>query len=211
MKEVIFITAIITLAGVGISTLICYVWDKCIEIRRFSKELNVFIQSRKQGKRVIEIKVAKSALIPEPAPTEPIKEVKQAPQEEEPQAEEPHAEQPKAEPQPQALAPKEEKSTSDDYMESLFIALEFEGEDYTSSHTISADDLGHLARVLGSDDSSIRDEARAVNTLLRLKNSPMLEQISNLTEERVKKLVTSIANNVPKIKKEGYDYSQYID
>ena len=221
MKEVIFKTVIITLAGVGFSTLICYIWDKCREFRRFNNELNVFIQSRKQGKRVIEIKVAKSALIPkteiEPVPIEPAREVEQI-QQPKPLREDPPKEKPPkvTEPQPQAPAPapkvgKEVNSEGDEEMESLFVALEFEGEDYTSSHTVSADDLGHLAQVLGSDNTTVRDEARAVNTMLRLKDSPMMEQISNVTEKRVKRLVTSAVNNAPKIKKEGYDYSQYIN
>lgn len=205
LNQAIFMVVIVTLAALGFSTLIGYVWDKCVEFCKLLREMGVFFRSRKQGSHIIEIKVKPSSTMLKRREVKPqprrMPEVVTESADVYIETEEVAID----EVEPERVTHEEEEAD-----ESLFLSINFQGESYSSTHSITVDDLEHMAETLAAKSPSIKDEARAADTMLKLKDSPMMELISAATGDKVKKLVDSVVNNAPKIKKEGYDYSKYI-
>ena len=96
--------------------------------------------------------------------------------------------------------------------ETLLITIDIEdGEgEYSLSEAVDGDELEHLSRTLSVKTAPIADEITAAGTIVKLKDSPLLDAFLGVTGNRVKDMFSNVAGQAPQVAKEGFNYSKFI-
>lgn len=216
MKQIITILVLVGMAYVGSVHIVLFISKYYLRIVAFYKDMKTFFRSRKEGNRIIEIKIrepTKSATKLEAIPvitpvSEPVKQ----------EAITTFTTDMGKEQGAETVADttldkisKEETSDNEVQGETLFISLNIEGKEYNSSDEVSAEELEVMGRTLSNTAASIADEIATAKTLYKLKDTPFMDEINAVVGKRIKGLFDNIVEQAPKIAKSGdYDYSRYI-
>ena len=107
--------------------------------------------------------------------------------------------------------PAESSELLDMESEEEYVQVEFEGESHSLSESITAKELHHMGSVLSRKEVPIEEEVKAAETICKLHDSPMLQEIEKVAGGRVHELLERVMNQAPKAVQSGnFDYSKFI-
>ena len=107
--------------------------------------------------------------------------------------------------------PAESSELLDMESEEEYVQVEFEGESHSLSESITAKELHHMGSVLSRKEVPIEEEIKAAETICKLHDSPMLQEIEKVAGGRVHELLERVMNQAPKAVQSGnFDYSKFI-
>lgn len=117
---------------------------------------------------------------------------------------------PVQEPQPEPQPVKVVDELPED--ESSFVSILYNGEEFTTSHNVSAAELVHMGEVLSSEAAPIEEEIIAAGTICKLKDSPIIDVLMRSEyQRRIDMLLNNVVEKAPKIiKEDGFDFKKLI-
>ena len=194
MKQVIVILLLVSLAYLGSVQVARFLYGRYRSAVRLYRDLQLFFRERGKGKVVVTIRIPQ----------------KESSQEENvllaelPIEEEQHEELSLETEVPEATAPtipEEEES----------VLVEIQGESYSLSESITAEELQQMGSVLSCKNAPIEEAAKAAETICKIHDSPMFQAIKKAAGERVRELLERVAEEAPKEVQSGnFDYKRFI-
>ena len=105
----------------------------------------------------------------------------------------------------------EETSPDISEEEEGYVLVEVQGESYSLSESITAEELQQMGSVLSCKNAPIEEAAKAAETIYKIHDSPMFQAIKKAAGERVRELLERVAEEAPKEVQSGnFDYKRFI-
>lgn len=194
MKQVIVILLLVSLAYLGSVQVARFLYGRYRSAVRLYRELQLFFRERGKGKFVVTIRIPKK----ESSQEENIL-LAELPIDEELQEQTPETEM------------SEETSPDISEEEEGYVLVEVQGESYSLSESITAEELQQMGSVLSCKNAPIEEAAKATETIYKIHDSPMFQAIKKAAGERVRELLERVAEEVPKEVQSGnFDYKRFI-
>lgn len=195
MKQVIFILLLVGLAYLGSVQVVRFLYGRYRSAVKLYRDLQLFFRERGKGKVVVTIRIPQKEFSQEENVL--LAELPIMPEEESENAE-------NSEPVPSS-------ELQDMESEEEYVQVEFEGESHSLSESITARELHHMGSVLSLKEAPIEEEVKAAETICKLHDSPMLQEIEKVAGGRVHDLLERVMNQAPKAVQSGnFDYSKFI-
>lgn len=195
MKQVIFILLLVGLAYLGSVQVARFLYGRYRSVVRLYRDLQLFFRERGKGKVVVTIHIPKREQSQEEKillAELPIEEEQQ--QEQNPETEVPEGTSPNI--------PEEDEE---------YVLVEVQGESHSLSESITAEELQQMGSVLSCKNASIEEAAKAADTICKIHDSPMFQEIKKAAGERVRELLERVAEEAPKEVQSGnFDYKRFI-
>lgn len=193
MKQVIVILLSVGLAYLGSVQVTRFLYGRYRSAVRLYRDLRLFFRERGKGKFVVTIRIPQKELSQE----ENIL-LAELPIEEEQQEQTPETGMSE---ETSPFIPEEED----------YVLVEVQGESYSLSESITAEELQQMGSVLSCKNAPIEEAAKAAETIYKIHDSPMFQAIKKATGERVRELLERVAEEVPKEVQSGnFDYKRFI-
>ena len=193
MKQVIVILLSVGLAYLGSVQVTRFLYGRYRSAVRLYRELRLFFRERGKGKFVVTIRIPQKELSQE----ENIL-LAELPIEEEQQEQTPETGMSE---ETSPFIPEEED----------YVLVEVQGESYSLSESITAEELQQMGSVLSCKNAPIEEAAKAAETIYKIHDSPMFQAIKKAAGERVRELLERVAEEVPKEVQSGnFDYKRFI-
>ena len=193
MKQVIVILLSVGLAYLGSVQVARFLYGRYRSAVRLYRELRLFFRERGKGKFVVTIRIPQKELSQE----ENIL-LAELPIEEEQQEQTPETGMSE---ETSPFIPEEED----------YVLVEVQGESYSLSESITAEELQQMGSVLSCKNAPIEEAAKAAETIYKIHDSPMFQAIKKAAGERVRELLERVAEEVPKEVQSGnFDYKRFI-
>lgn len=193
MKQVIVILLSVGLAYLGSVQVTRFLYGRYRSAVRLYRDLQLFFRERGKGKVIVTIRIPKK----ESSQEENIL-LAELPIEEEQQQEQ--------NPETEVL-----EETSPSIPEEDHILVEVQGESHSLSESITAEELQQMGSVLSCKNAPIEEAAKAAETICKIHDSPMFQEIKKAAGERVRELQERVAEEAPKEVQSGnFDYKQFI-
>ena len=194
MKQVIFILLLVGLAYLGSVQVARFLYGHYRSTVRLYRDLQLFFRERGKGKVVVTIRIPKRELSQE----ENIL-LAELPIEEEQQE------------QMLETGTSEEISQIGIEEEEDYVLVEVQGESHSLSESITVEELQQMGNVLSCKNAPIEEAAKAAETICKIQDSPMFQEIKKLAGERVRELLERVAEEAPKeILSGNFDYKRFI-
>lgn len=193
MKQVIVILLSVGLAYLGSVQVTRFLYGRYRSAVRLYCDLRLFFRERGKGKFVVTIRIPQKELSQE----ENIL-LAELPIEEEQQEQTPETGMSE---ETSPFIPEEED----------YVLVEVQGESYSLSESITAEELQQMGSVLSCKNAPIEEAAKAAETIYKIHDSPMFQAIKKAAGERVRELLERVAEEVPKEVQSGnFDYKRFI-
>ena len=193
MKQVIVILLLVSLAYLGSVQVARFLYGRYRSAVRLYRELRLFFRERGKGKFVVTIRIPQKELSQEENVL-----LAELPIDEELQEQMPET------------GMSEETSTSIPEEED-YVLVEVQGESYSLSESITAEELQQMGSVLSCKNAPIEEAAKAAETIYKIHDSPMFQAIKKAAGERVRELLERVAEEAPKEVQSGnFDYKRFI-
>ncbi|ATV28389.1 hypothetical protein CTM63_04130 [Prevotella intermedia] len=193
MKQVIVILLLVSLAYLGSVQVARFLYGRYRSAVRLYRELRLFFRERGKGKFVVTIRIPQKELSQEENVL-----LAELPIDEELQEQMPET------------GMSEETSTSIPEEED-YVLVEVQGESYSLSESITAEELQQMGSVLSCKNAPIEEAAKAAETIYKIHDSPMFQAIKKAAGERVRELLDRVAEEAPKEVQSGnFDYKRFI-
>ena len=193
MKQVIVILLSVGLAYLGSVQVTRFLYGRYRSAVRLYRDLRLFFRERGKGKFVVTIRIPKKGSSQE----ENIL-LAELPIEEEQQEQTPETGMSE---ETSPFIPEEED----------YVLVEVQGESYSLSESITAEELQQMGNVLSCKNAPIEEAAKAAETIYKIHDSPMFQAIKKAAGERVRELLERVAEEVPKEVQSGnFDYKRFI-
>ena len=194
MKQIVFILLSVGLAYLGSVEVACFLYGRYRSAVRLYRELRLFFRERGKGKFVVTIRIPQKELSQEENVL-----LAELPIDEELQEQTPETEM------------SEETSPDISEEEEGYVLVEVQGESYSLSESITAEELQQMGNVLSCKNAPIEEAAKAAETIYKIHDSPMFQAIKKAAGERVRKLLERVAEEAPKEVQSGnFDYKRFI-
>lgn len=194
MKQVIIILLLVGLAYLGSVQVARFLYGRYRSTVRLYRDLQLFFWERGKGKFVVTIRILQKELSQE----ENVLLAK-LPIDEELQEQTPETEM------------SEETSPDISEEEEGYVLVEVQGESYSLSESITAEELQQMGSVLSCKNAPIEEAAKAAETIYKIHDSPMFQAIKKAAGERVRELLERVAEEAPKEVQSGnFDYKRFI-
>lgn len=195
MKQVVFILLSVGLAYLGSVQVARFLYGRYRSAVRLYRDLQLFFKERGKGKVVVTIRIPQkessqeeNILLAE-LPIEEAQQQKQSPETE----------------------VSEETSPSIPEEEEDHVLVEVQGESHSLSESITAEELQQMGSVLSCKNAPIEEAAKAAETIYKIHDSPMFQEIKKAAGERVRELLERVAEEAPKEVQSGtFDYKRFI-
>ena len=195
MKQVIFILLSVGLAYLGSVQGARFLYGRYRSAVRLYRDLQLFFRERGKGKFVVTIRIPRRELFQEEnvllaeLPIEEEQHEEQAPE----------------------TGMSEEISQVGIEEEEDYVLVEVQGESYSLSESITAEELQQMGSVLSCKNAPIEEAAKAAETIYKIHDSPMFQAIKKAAGERVRELLERVAEEAPKEVQSGnFDYKRFI-
>ena len=195
MKQVIFILLSVGLAYLGSVQVARFLYGRYRSGVRLYRDLQLFFRERGKGKFVVTIRIPRRELFQEEnvllaeLPIEEEQHEEQAPE----------------------TGMSEEISQVGIEEEEDYVLVEVQGESYSLSESITAEELQQMGSVLSCKNAPIEEAAKAAETIYKIHDSPMFQAIKKAAGERVRELLERVAEEAPKEVQSGnFDYKRFI-
>lgn len=195
MKQVIFILLSVGLAYLGSVQVARFLYGRYRSAVRLYRDLQLFFRERGKGKFVVTIRIPRRELFQEEnvllaeLPIEEEQHEEQAPE----------------------TGMSEEISQVGIEEEEDYVLVEVQGESYSLSESITAEELQQMGSVLSCKNAPIEEVAKAAETIYKIHDSPMFQAIKKAAGERVRELLERVAEEAPKEVQSGnFDYKRFI-
>ena len=195
MKQVIFILLSVGLAYLGSVQVARFLYGRYRSAVRLYRDLQLFFRDRGKGKFVVTIRIPRRELFQEEnvllaeLPIEEEQHEEQAPE----------------------TGMSEEISQVGIEEEEDYVLVEVQGESYSLSESITAEELQQMGSVLSCKNAPIEEAAKAAETIYKIHDSPMFQAIKKAAGERVRELLERVAEEAPKEVQSGnFDYKRFI-
>ena len=195
MKQVIFILLSVGLAYLGSVQVARFLYGRYRSAVRLYRDLQLFFRERGKGKFVVTIRIPRRELFQEEnvllaeLPIEEEQHEEQAPE----------------------TGMSEEISQVGIEEEEDYVLVEVQGESYSLSESITAEELQQMGSVLSCKNAPIEEAAKAAETIYKIHDSPMFQAIKKAAGERVRELLDRVAEEAPKeILSGNFDYKRFI-
>ena len=195
MKQVIFILLSVGLAYLGSVQVARFLYGRYRSAVRLYRDLQLFFRERGKGKFVVTIRIPRRELFHEEnvllaeLPIEEEQHEEQAPE----------------------TGMSEEISQVGIEEEEDYVLVEVQGESYSLSESITAEELQQMGSVLSCKNAPIEEAAKAAETIYKIHDSPMFQAIKKAAGERVRELLERVAEEAPKEVQSGnFDYKRFI-
>ena len=195
MKQVIFILLSVGLAYLGSVQVARFLYGRYRSAVRLYRDLQLFFRERGKGKFVVTIRIPRRELFQEEnvllaeLPIEEEQHEEQAPE----------------------TGMSEEISQVGIEEEEDYVLVEVQGESYSLSESITAEELQQMGSVLSCKTAAIEEAAKAAETIYKIHDSPMFQAIKKAAGERVRELLERVAEEAPKEVQSGnFDYKRFI-
>ena len=193
MKQVIVILLSVGLAYLGSVQVTRFLYGRYRSAVRLYRDLRLFFRERGKGKFVVTIRIPKKGSSQE----ENIL-LAELPIEEEQQEQTPETGMSE---ETSPFIPEEED----------YVLVEVQGESYSLSESITAEELQQMGSVLSCKNAPIEEAAKAAETIYKIHDSPMFQAIKKAAGERVRELLERVAEEAPKEVQSGnFDYKRFI-
>lgn len=194
MKQVIFILLSVGLAYLGSVQVARFLYGRYRSAVRLYRDLQLFFRERSKGKVVITIRIPQK----ESSQEENVL-LDELPIEEEQQQE-------------QSFETEVSEATSPTIPEEEeYVLVEVQGESHSLSESITAEELQQMGSVLSCKNAPIEEAAKAADTICKIHDSPMFQEIKKAAGERVRELLERVAEEAPKEVQSGnFDYKRFI-
>ena len=194
MKQVIVILLLVGLAYLGSVEVACFLYGRYRSAVRLYRELRLFFRERGKGKFVVTIRIPQKELSQEENVL-----LAELPIDEELQEQTPETEM------------SEETSPDISEEEEGYVLVEVQGESYSLSESITAEELQQMGSVLSCKNAPIEEAAKAAETIYKIHDSPMFQAIKKAAGEHVRELLERVAEEAPKEVQSGnFDYKRFI-
>ncbi|ATR95098.1 hypothetical protein CS546_08770 [Porphyromonas gingivalis] len=194
MKQVIVILLSVGLAYLGSVQVARFLYGRYRSAVKLYRELRLFFRERGKGKFVVTIRIPQKELSQEENVL-----LAELPIDEELQEQTPETEM------------SEETSPDISEEEEGYVLVEVQGESYSLSESITAEELQQMGSVLSCKNAPIEEAAKAAETIYKIHDSPMFQAIKKAAGERVRELLERVAEEVPKEVQSGnFDYKRFI-
>ena len=194
MKQVIVILLSVGLAYLGSVQVTRFLYGRYRSAVRLYRDLRLFFRERGKGKFVVTIRIPKNGSSQE----ENIL-LAELPIEEEQQEQMPET------------GMSEETSPFIPEEEEDYVLVEVQGESYSLSESITAEELQQMGSVLSCKNAPIEEAAKAAETIYKIHDSPMFQAIKKAAGEHVRELLERVAEEAPKEVQSGnFDYKRFI-
>ena len=194
MKQVIVILLSVGLAYLGSVQVTRFLYGRYRSAVRLYRDLRLFFRERGKGKFVVTIRIPQK----ESSQEENIL-LAELPIEEEQQEQTPET------------GMSEETSPFIPEEEEDYVLVEVQGESYSLSESITAEELQQMGSVLSCKNAPIEEAAKAAETIYKIHDSPMFQAIKKAAGERVRELLERVAEEAPKEVQSGnFDYKRFI-
>ena len=194
MKQVIVILLSVSLAYLGSVQVARFLYGRYRSAVKLYRELRLFFRERGKGKFVVTIRIPQKELSQEENVL-----LAELPIDEELQEQTPETEM------------SEETSPDISEEEEGYVLVEVQGESYSLSESITAEELQQMGSVLSCKNAPIEEAAKAAETIYKIHDSPMFQAIKKAAGERVRELLERVAEEVPKEVQSGnFDYKRFI-
>ncbi|MCE8177726.1 hypothetical protein JGU42_00265 [Porphyromonas gingivalis] len=194
MKQVIVILLSVGLAYLGSVEVARFLYGRYRSAVRLYRELRLFFRERGKGKFVVTIRIPQKELSQEENVL-----LAELPIDEELQEQTPETEM------------SEETSPDISEEDEKYVLVEVQGESYSLSESITAEELQQMGSVLSCKNAPIEEAAKAAETIYKIHDSPMFQEIKKVAGERVRKLLERVAEEAPKEVQSGnFDYKRFI-
>ena len=195
MKQVIFILLSVGLSYLGSVQVARFLYGRYRSAVRLYRDLQLFFRERGKGKFVVTIRIPRRELFQEEnvllaeLPIEEEQHEEQAPE----------------------TGMSEEISQVGIEEEEDYVLVEVQGESYSLSESITAEELQQMGSVLSCKNAPIEEAAKAAETIYKIHDSPMFQAIKKAAGERVRELLERVAEEAPKEVQSGnFDYKRFI-
>ena len=193
MKQVIVILLSVGLAYLGSVQVTRFLYGRYRSAVRLYRELRLFFRERGKGKFVVTIRIPQKELSQEENVL-----LAELPIDEELQEQTPETGMSE---ETSPFIPEEED----------YVLVEVQGESYSLSESITAEELQQMGSVLSCKNAPIEEAAKAAETIYKIHDSPMFQAIKKAAGERVRELLERVAEEVPKEVQSGnFDYKRFI-
>ena len=194
MKQVIVILLLVSLAYLGSVQVARFLYGRYRSAVRLYRDLQLFFKERGKGKVVVTIRIPKR----ESSQEENVL-LAELPIDEELQEQTPET------------GMLEETSPDISEEEEGYVLVEVQGESYSLSESITAEELQQMGSVLSCKNAPIEEAAKAAETIYKIHDSPMFQAIKKAAGERVRELLERVAEEAPKEVQSGnFDYKRFI-
>lgn len=194
MKQVIVILLSVSLAYLGSVQVARFLYGRYRSAVKLYRELRLFFRERGKGKFVVTIRIPQKELSQEENVL-----LAELPIDEELQEQTPKTEMSE---ETSPFIPEEEED---------YVLVEVQGESYSLSESITAEELQQMGSVLSCKNAPIEEAAKAAETIYKIHDSPMFQAIKKAAGERVRELLERVAEEVPKEVQSGnFDYKRFI-
>ena len=194
MKQVIVILLSVGLAYLGSVQVARFLYGRYRSAVKLYRELRLFFRERGKGKFVVTIRIPQKELSQEENVL-----LAELPIDEELQEQTPKTEMSE---ETSPFIPEEEED---------YVLVEVQGESYSLSESITAEELQQMGSVLSCKNAPIEEAAKAAETIYKIHDSPMFQAIKKAAGERVRELLERVAEEVPKEVQSGnFDYKRFI-
>lgn len=194
MKQIVFILLSVGLAYLGSVQVARFLYGRYRSAVRLYRELRLFFRERGKGKFVVTIRIPQKELSQEENVL-----LAELPIDEELQEQTPETEM------------SEETSPDISEEEEGYVLVEVQGESYSLSESITAEELQQMGSVLSCKNAPIEEAAKAAETIYKIHDSPMFQAIKKAAGERVRELLERVAEEAPKEVQSGnFDYKRFI-
>ena len=193
MKQVIVILLSVGLAYLGSVQVTRFLYGRYRSAVRLYRELRLFFRERGKGKFVVTIRIPQKELSQEENVL-----LAELPIDEELQEQTPETGMSE---ETSPFIPEEED----------YVLVEVQGESYSLSESITAEELQQMGSVLSCKNAPIEEAAKAAETIYKIHDSPMFQAIKKAAGERVRELLERVAEEAPKEVQSGnFDYKRFI-
>ncbi|KGN85214.1 hypothetical protein [Porphyromonas gulae] len=194
MKQVIVILLSVGLAYLGSVQVARFLYGRYRSAVRLYRELQLFFRERGKGKVVVTIRIPKKE-----QPQEENVLLAELPIEEEQQGQSTET---GISEETSPVIPKEEEG---------YVLVEVQGESYSLSESITVEELQQMGNVLSCKNAPIEEAAKAAETIYKIHDSPMFQEIKKVVGDRVRELLDRVAEEAPKeIQSGNFDYKRFI-
>ena len=194
MKQVIVILLSVSLAYLGSVQVARFLYGRYRSAVKLYRELRLFFRERGKGKFVVTIRIPQKELSQEENVL-----LAELPIDEELQEQTPKTEMSE---ETSPFIPEEEED---------YVLVEIQGESYSLSESITAEELQQMGSVLSCKNAPIEEAAKAAETIYKIHDSPMFQAIKKAAGERVRELLERVAEEAPKEVQSGnFDYKRFI-
>ena len=194
MKQVIVILLSVGLAYLGSVQVARFLYGRYRSAVKLYRELRLFFRERGKGKFVVTIRIPQKELSQEENVL-----LAELPIDEELQEQTPKTEMSE---ETSPFIPEEEED---------YVLEEVQGESYSLSESITAEELQQMGNVLSCKNAPIEEASKAAETIYKIHDSPMFQAIKKAAGERVRELLERVAEEAPKEVQSGnFDYKRFI-